>query len=132
MNPEQPGRRGFPARVAKIQNETTVVINRGADDGVKPGTRFLIYAVGEEVLDPETGESLGRLEIVKGTGRATHVQPKLATVESDMSEPGERRVVKRNNPLFGALGMSETETIVPATDLKEFVEPETGDYAKPI
>ncbi len=76
--------------VAKVVDRYTVILNKGARDGIRTGQRFLIYAFGDEdIIDPETKENLGRVEIVKGTGKVTHVQDKLATVASDMEEfPG--------------------------------------------
>ncbi|MDZ7359230.1 MAG: CsgG/HfaB family protein [candidate division KSB1 bacterium] len=43
-----------------------VIINGGAETGVKVGERFVIYRVGEEMIDPDTGESLGAEETKVG------------------------------------------------------------------
>lgn len=40
----------------------TCVINAGSATGIKAGTRFVIVRVGEELKDPDTGESLGASE----------------------------------------------------------------------
>ena len=65
-------------KVAKILDEVKVVINRGSKDGVKPGMRFVAYAEVDEVTDPDTGESLGKWELVKGRLLAAHVQPRMS------------------------------------------------------
>jgi len=57
-----------------------LVVSLGSTDGVSMRDTFLIYAIGEEIKDPETGESLGQLEIVRGRGKAKHVQPSMTTV----------------------------------------------------
>ena len=71
-------------KVAKIIDEYKVVINAGSRQDVCEGQKYLIYAIdNNEIFDPDTGRSLGYLEIVKGTGIVTHVQEKIATLESD-------------------------------------------------
>jgi len=65
-------------KVAKILDEVKVVINRGSKDGVKPGMRFVAYAEVDEVTDPDTGESLGKWELVKGRLLAAHVQDRMS------------------------------------------------------
>ncbi len=65
-------------KIASILDEYNVVINVGRLHGVTEGTFFVIYSPGEEeVKDPDSGKSLGCLEVVKGYVRATHVQENL-------------------------------------------------------
>lgn len=123
----------FPALVVKVIDEYQIAINRGAVHGLKPGLRFLIYSLStEEILDPETQESLGHLEIVRGTGTVTHVQEKLATIESNMREVPEKRMIK-NTPISLFLGIKSEEIITAGQGrLLPFDEPTIGDRAKPI
>jgi hypothetical protein len=65
-------------RIAKILSETEVVLGAGENAGVREGMEFVIFEDGEEILDPETKESLGTLEIVKGYVTVVHVQPKVS------------------------------------------------------
>ncbi len=126
--------RPLPARVAQVLDHRRVVINRGAKDGMQVGRRFLIFGIGPDILDPETGQSLGHVELVRGTGTVTHVQDLQATIESDMTQPSERRVVKQPflNPyrLFAPGGLEETVYSTPVP--RSFEDPDVGDYAKPI
>jgi len=48
----------FEGKVIKVSGGQ-VYINRGAQAGVKNGDVFVIYAKGEELIDPDTGLSLG-------------------------------------------------------------------------
>ena len=41
-------------KVSKIIDEFTLVLNYGAEDGAKKGQEFLIYSIGDEILDPDT------------------------------------------------------------------------------
>ncbi len=71
-------------KVAQILSENCIIINVGAQAGVKVGMAFAVLARGEEVKDPESGEALGRWEVPKGHIRVTHVQERLATCEGFM------------------------------------------------
>ena len=52
-------------KIAKILGNNEVVINRGRAQGVRQGMRFEIFSpAGEEVWDPDTGETLGTVEDV--------------------------------------------------------------------
>lgn len=125
-----PAPRGFPAKVIqKISFSDKLVVNRGSLDGVKIGNRFLVYAVSsEDILDPETGESLGRLEIVRGRGVVTHVQERMATLQPELVKSS-RRVVRRRSPL---LAFGDEEVIEPNEHRGDFDDPEVGDLVKPI
>lgn len=77
------------AKVVNVNAPSEVVINRGRADGLREGQMVLIYAVGKEIVDPDTNESLGRLEVVRGKGKVVHLQQRMATVENvDRSKPG--------------------------------------------
>lgn len=126
----------FPATIVKVIDDCKVVINRGALHEVTEGQQFLLYKLSEEeIKDPISGKSLGYLEIVKGTGKITHVQEQISTIESDKIGPSERRIVRKrsSSPLFYALGgEQEVETVVPSSRLVPFDDPMIGDKAKPI
>jgi hypothetical protein len=120
-----------PARVVEAIDAYRCAINRGSEHGVSMGDRYIVYGLGREILDPETGESLGVLEIVRGRGKVTHVQPRLATLETYLREerPG-KRIIKRNTWLH-SIGGDQVEEIGD-TIQTVFEGIETGDYAKPV
>jgi hypothetical protein len=128
----------FPV-VAHVEDEDHVVINRGSDAGISKGQRFLIFGIGKEIIDPTTKESLGKLELVRGTGKVTHVQPKMAVVESDMTIPGGKTITRpdRTQPrgfasmVYGLQEPHVTETQEPPTQIG-FEDPAVGDFAKRI
>ncbi|WP_419778749.1 hypothetical protein [Maridesulfovibrio sp.] len=125
---------GFPAKVVCVPDDYSIVINRGAEHNIKLGQRFIIYGLSrDEITDPDTGESLGFLEIVRGTGVVSHVQPKMATIASDKYQRGD--TVKRVNAGVGALltGFGGEE-IIESGERKQlaFDFAELGDLAKPI
>jgi hypothetical protein len=69
-------------KVVKVLNQFEVVVNFGSSDGVIENQRFIVFQEGDEIKDPDTGESLGKLEIVRGQGEARHVQERLTTLRS--------------------------------------------------
>jgi len=70
------------SRVAHILNGATLILNKGSDDGIEIGDSFFVYGLSEEeIIDPDTGLSLGRLEIVRGTGVVTYVQAVMCTLQ---------------------------------------------------
>jgi hypothetical protein len=77
-------------KIARILDEYSVVINVGRLHGVTEGTPFVIYSPGEEeIKDPDTGKSLGCLEVVKGYVRASHVQENLSLCVAEVAEKEE-------------------------------------------
>jgi len=127
----------YPASVVKVIDEYTIVINRGSEHGISKGDQFLVYFIEpDEIKDPETGESLGHLEVVRGTGSAIHVQPKITTVKSNRSVSRGRVIRRTTNPgLGGLLGTltAERETIEePEREALPFEDVQIKDYVKPV
>ena len=95
--------RVFPAQVVQIIDDTRLAINRGSIHKVRLHQRVLLYCLSsEEIKDPETGESLGYLEIYKGTGKVITVQDKISVIESDRYEFTEALVKSVTHPLFSS------------------------------
>ncbi|ABG04112.1 hypothetical protein Rxyl_1146 [Rubrobacter xylanophilus DSM 9941] len=66
-------------KVAKVLANNTIVINRGRDAGVRPGMLFEVFSPeGEEVWDPDTGETLGTVEDVKARAEVTEVRERFS------------------------------------------------------
>lgn len=124
--------RPFPAMVARVLDSSHLVINRGSEDGIRKGKRFIVFAIGPEVTDPETGASLGKVELVRGTGIAVHVQERLTTLESDQTRVSERRVVRNDGlGVYGVFGPREETVYGPPTTVP-FDEAVEGDFVKPV
>jgi len=67
----------FPIKILlKADNEIT--INRGEGAGVAVGEVFNVFALGQELKDPDTGEILGRQEARVGRVRITEVDPRFS------------------------------------------------------
>lgn len=94
-------------KVVKIIDEYKLVINKGSDDGVTMSNRFLIYHLDEEVVvDPDTNEILGKLEIVCGEGRPEHIQERITTlVTCRQNKRNTKTVVKHTG--MGIFGSTE-------------------------
>jgi curli biogenesis system outer membrane secretion channel CsgG len=66
-------------RIIKVDGDKAW-INLGASAGLKVGDAFNIIAVGEELIDPDTGAKLGADEKETGSGTVTEVQEKYAII----------------------------------------------------
>ncbi len=65
-------------KVAKVLNAREVAINLGSAQGVRPGMYFDVVARHEDIVDPDTRESLGAIERPKTRVKITWVQEKLS------------------------------------------------------
>jgi hypothetical protein len=64
----------FPAKIVS-RTDKTVTINRGDGTGVAIGQIWNVFALGQELKDPDTGASLGHEEIPAGQVRITSITP---------------------------------------------------------
>ncbi len=86
-------------KVAKILGKGEIVLNRGRSHGVRQGMLFEVFAPeGEEVWDPDTGETLGTVEDVKAKAEVTEIKEKLSVA----------RVFDTDSP-FGAAGLGDLQ-----------------------
>lgn len=70
--------------IAQIyDDQTQFVLNKGSAHGIKQHHRFIIFELGNEVIDPESGENLGALEMIKGRVKPLHIQEKITTLISE-------------------------------------------------
>jgi hypothetical protein len=66
-------------KVAAIENNFNLVINRGSNHGVKPGMIFVIEdPQGKEIRDPENDEFLGYIPVEKIRVKVFEVQEKFS------------------------------------------------------
>ncbi len=118
----------FPAKVAKVIDQYKLVINKGKIDGIRESQRMLVYCIdNEEIKDPDTGKSLGFLELVRGSGRIIFVEEEYSILESD-------QIVNRLlSPSYQAYMSTQIEMqkYLEKT-LKSFDNPQIGDLVKPI
>jgi curli biogenesis system outer membrane secretion channel CsgG len=89
----QGGESVWEAKVVMMK-DGQVIINGGTETGVKVGERFTVYRPGEEMIDPDTGESLG----------------------SEETKIGEIEVVNNN---FGGKGKASTCKVISGSDFQK-------------
>jgi len=70
----------FPIKVL-LKRDKQVTLNRGEGGGVAVGDTFNVFALGEELIDPDTKESLGHEEVKVGSVKITQVNPKTSTAD---------------------------------------------------
>lgn len=135
-------------KVAKVINDYELVINVGSNKGLIEGSRFIVYSLGNEIFDPDTHESLGKLEIIKGTGKVTHVQEKMAIIKTiGTINPKIAKKTIKETPYYNYfndycndalrvfrnnINIAKTITEEPSPSLKPFNNPQVGDFVKYI
>ena len=67
--------------ILKISEDGVVTINGGENVGEQANELYKVIRKGEELIDPETGESLGSEEKVMGEIKITEVKPKFANAK---------------------------------------------------
>ncbi len=67
----------YPAKILKRTGKI-ITINRGDGTGIARGQTWTAFALGEKLIDPDTGEDLGAEEIAIGKIKITSVRPKTA------------------------------------------------------
>jgi curli biogenesis system outer membrane secretion channel CsgG len=70
----------LPAKVLAVR-DGQVTLNRGDGTGIAVGQAWAVFAQGEALIDPDTGENLGSEEVRVGSIRITSVLPKTAVGE---------------------------------------------------
>ncbi len=78
----------FPMRILNIQGKQ-VYINRGKDGGLKKGDILKVFRPGIELIDPDTGESLGSAETEIGQIKVTRINPKFTIAKIVKTIPDE-------------------------------------------
>ena len=131
------------AKVAKIVDVRTLVINKGLSSGVKIGDKFRILSNrGRDIVDPDNGEKLGELKIEKVRVEVISVEEQFSitkTYEYDevntggigsgitrvaglMSPPKyERRYKTLRTEDSGYEELSEEESFVKVGDIAELI-----------
>lgn len=73
----------YPLMVVSVEGQD-IVINQGGDR-IKMGQTYEVFALGEVIIDPQTGESLGRPEKLVCRATVTRVTPKMAYATVDQN-----------------------------------------------
>jgi TolB-like protein len=82
----------YPVKVIGVMAGGGVYINRGSDGRIAKGDRFEVYRPGEELIDPDTGVSLGVMESHVASIRIQQVDPAKAlgtVVSGDAPQKGD-------------------------------------------
>jgi hypothetical protein len=102
-----------------------------------------VVGIGEEIVDPDTGDNLGQLEVVRGKVKVEHVQDNFVTMKSSVftksSDKREIKKIKRDSRahgiayLVGGPATEEVETVIPGKITRdELRDVRVGDKIKAI
>lgn len=135
--PNPKGEEALTGKVAQLLSHREIVINIGAAHGVRRGSRYkVISEPGDEVFDPDTHASLGRLEREKVRVEIIDVMEKMAvgrTYETRTVLTPAARFIRETlgeRELAETIPLSKDSGWVKASDQRLFVE--VGDIVKLI
>lgn len=75
-------------KIVKIISDYQIVVNGGFEHGIKKGDILEVYILGDEIIDPDTKESLGTLDTVKETLKVINVFQKMCVcINSQYDQP---------------------------------------------
>ncbi|MCD6521411.1 hypothetical protein J7K56_01380 [Candidatus Calescamantes bacterium] len=77
---EEMEKQPWVSRIIKVKDNLVYMVG-GEDMGIKEGDIFYVYSLGEELIDPATGLSLGREEEKVGKIRVKEVKEKYSKAE---------------------------------------------------
>jgi hypothetical protein len=101
-------------KVAKILDEYSIVINVGRDNDVVNGMVFVVFVQSDdEVKDPDSGETLGKLEHVKDYIFVSHVQDKFSTCAAGEKEASAGEHESQGAQTLSGAMMAESMTVRP-------------------
>src|SRR5882757_10996054 len=76
-------RKPIEGSVARVEDQYTLIINRGSEHGVIDGMEFAVMAdEGDEIVDPETGDVIGELPSEKLRIRVSEVHEKWSRAQT--------------------------------------------------
>ena len=102
-------------RIAEVLSDSQLVLNAGENHGIQKGDEFIVYGLSNnEIIDPATQRSLGKLELYRGTGQIIYVQDTMSIIQALPSASFAR--------VSAAISGTTTATFDNAT---------RGDYVKP-
>ena len=103
-----------------------LLIDVGEDDEVEVNQHVLIFGLGPEITDPDGGSSLGHFEIVRGTGKVSSVQVRMAIVRSTRTNTVQYQKPQNINALVAGISpdYGEREVLAP------FRRPQIGDFVR--
>ena len=84
----------IPIKVIQVQGDGTLILNYG-DVFFEPGDRLAAFSVGEQFIDPDTGEVLGSEETEIGVIEVTRAEPKFSRARAVTGEIGQGVTLKR-------------------------------------
>lgn len=99
-------------KVIEILNSKELIINYGSNQGAKAGDKIRIIKKGEEIIDPDTKENLGTLDIIKGELEVFQAYKKFSICRDITYE--ERNIfnpigITRKHPIYSKLNVDEKD-----------------------
>lgn len=127
-------------KVVKINSGFEIVINLGSNNSdIRMGQKFKVIKFGDIIVDPDTNQELGRLEIPCGIVEVIHIQENMSTLQScEYSRSPDRKEIRTipKSPFSISFTGPGTETIETTMQGEKHIKPlnkiEIGNIVIPI
>ena len=117
--------------VVNVIDEYSLAINLGSRENISLGDKFLVYFLSkEDIIDPETKESLGKLEYVVGQGKVIHIQEKMSIIESIEERVENKKTIRKTSS--NIFSPKQEEVIEPKIISLPFDHPQVGYKVRKI
>jgi len=116
-------------KVLKILDPYRVIVNIGYNQGIKKDMKFIIYELGENIIDFDTGQIIDRLEIIKHHIKVTQIQEKFSVMKSDEYEPDIFKTVITSGYQTKTIPLSTDEEPSKSSE-KEYKKIKIGDLVR--
>lgn len=107
----------YPPQVVSVSGKN-IYINVGGDNITK-GTDYAVYELGDDIIDPYTGESLGAEETYIATIKIADVKPKYSVgriVEGDIKSIEKNQICRKKEPEPKKQGKTKTKNVLENLD----------------
>lgn len=111
-------------RIIRITDNRTIIVNLGKNDGITTDNIFRIMAEPEPIIDPDTGEVLGSVEVVKAKLKASLVNDKFTIATTNWVDFNIALGAFWNNPSSIVTGVQHKEVDEGELEVNRFdIEP---------
>lgn len=100
-------------KVARVNSDRELIINRGSDDGVVDETYFYVRGEPLAINDPDTGDVLGEVSPIKIVVRAEEVSEKFCIARTFRSRRVKVREAQPGNQNLGLMMSSWRQQLQP-------------------
>ena len=107
----------YPVKVAEVQPDGTLYLNRGQGGGLKVGDTLDVYQPGKVIIDPDTKEAIGASEVKVGSAKVIEVRPRITLARITQGQITAGAIARHSAGKSGSGASGEDAPAKPRTKL---------------